>query len=140
MHFPVIDTNSDIAGVRTSERPLFHTIHQSFDNSRNKPSVDSTSNNTVTNHQFSSPFKIYRLGIAYIHTEFLVVEFVSVGCWHSVIIGLYDEMYFSKLSGSTRLFFVTIIRPRRFSNCFPIGYARLYEFNGKFIVILNTPF
>ena len=45
--------------------------------------VDGTTNYTVVNHEFATPFQWNFLGIADVHLEFLAVETVGVGLWHA---------------------------------------------------------
>ena len=49
-------------------------------------------------------------------------------------------MNFTKLSGTTRLFLMTIICTSRLSNCFTIWNLRFIELNLQLFVVFQTPF
>ena len=119
---------------------MFHTVHETFHDSRHETSIDSTTNDRVNHNEFTTPIEFNFLNVARLDTIFLTVEFIDFFNRFAFYVRFNDEVNFTELTSTTRLFFVTIIATRSASDSFTIRDARFKILDLEFIVVFDTPF
>ena len=139
MHLTIIDNNDYIASIRAGERSTLHSFHNPLEDSRHKARIDGTSYHAINKDKFTTPSKRNLLTVSYGNFKFLPSKFVHFRDIFSLYIGLDNKMNFSKLTGTPRLLFVTIVRPSSLSNGLAIGNARLTKLRKNLIVVFQSP-
>ena len=139
MHLTVIDNDADIAGIRTGQRTLLHTRHNPLEDSRHKAGIDGSTHYAVDEDELTTPLQRNLFGTLDVHLELLVAKLIGVGGRHSLVIGLDDEVYLTKLTGTTRLLLVTVVGTGRLGDGLAVRNTRLLELNHDLLVVLQTP-
>ena len=140
MHLSIIYDNTHITCIRTGQRTLLHTAHDTFQDGRHETCIDGSTYHTVHKYQFSTPFQVDYFRTFHIHLIFLSVELVGFRSWHTFIIWLYNQVYLTKLTGTTRLLFMTIVGTRSLRDGFTIRNLRFIKLDRQFLIVFQTPF
>ncbi len=140
MHLTVIDTYPHVTCIRTSQRTLFNPVHQAFDYCWYETGINCASDNTVADNKLAAPLQRYFLRITHIHLKFLITEFICIRSRHTFIIWLNNQVHFSKLAGTSRLFLMSVIGTRCLCYCLPVRYFWLFKHDRQLIIVFNPPF
>lgn len=139
VHLTVIDDDTHITRITTRQRALLHTRHHALQDSGHKACIDRSTHGTVDKHQFAAPFEVndfFRLGR---HLKLLSTKLIDAGQFHTVEVGLNDEVYLTKLASTTRLFLMTIVGTRCLCDGFAVRYALFVKFDLYLVDIFQTP-
>ena len=140
MHLTIVNNDTHVTSIRTRQRTLLHTRHNTFHNSRQEACIDRTTDNTVDKHQFTTPFQWYLFRTSHGNLKFLSIELIRIGHRHTFFIRFYNQVNFTKLTGTTGLFLMTIVSASGFCNRFTIRNLRFFVLHRKFFVVFQTPF
>ena len=140
MHLTIVHHHAHIASVTAGERAAFHAFHHTFQNGRHEAHINGSTHNRVQEHELTAPLQVDFLAALDVHLVLLTVEFVSHGIGHTLGVGLHNEVYFTKLSGTTRLFLVAIVGARSLCDGFAIRNLGFNVFYRNLLVVLQTPF
>ena len=139
VHLAVVHNHSYVACVAARKRTMLHAVHNTLQYGRHKAGVDSSANNRVDEDQLAAPFKANLFPTLDVDLEFLTVDLVRCRVGHSLSIRLYNEMHLSKLSGTTRLFLVSVLGTCHLCNGFAIRNACRLKLNLQLLVVLQAP-
>ena len=140
MHLTIVNNDTHVTSIRTRQRTLLHTRHNTFHNSRQEAGIDRTTDDTVNKHQFTTPFQWYLFRTSHGNLKFLSIELIRFRHRHTFFIRFYDQVNFTKLTGTTGLFLMTIVGTGSLCNRFTIWNLRFFIFYLKFFVVFQTPF
>ena len=140
MHLTIIHDNTYITSIRTSQRTLFHTRHDTFQDSRHETRVNRTTYDTINKYQFTAPFQWDFFGTFHVHLKLLRTKLISIRQRHTFVIRFYNQMHLTKLACTTRLFLMAIVCTSRLRNGFTIRNSRFLIFDLQLFIILQTPF
>ena len=140
MHLSIVNNHAHIAGIASGKGTLFHTLHDTLQNCRHEACINGSTYHTIDEYQLATPFKINLFFALGIDAVFLTTETIDVGIGHSLIIRLNDKVHFSKLSGTTRLFLVTVICACRLGNGLAIRNLGFVKDNLNLVIVFHTPF
>ena len=109
VHLTIIDYHTNITRITTSQRSTLHTVHDTFQYSWHESSINSTTDNRVDEHKFTTPRKSAFFTTFNIHLKLLSVELI--GCWsrHTFSVWLDNQMNLAKLTSTTALLLMTIL-------------------------------
>ena len=74
MHLAIIYDNADVAGVRTCQRSMLHTIHDTLQDSWHETGIDSSTNHRVEEYQLATPLQGNFFAALDVHLELLTIE------------------------------------------------------------------
>ena len=131
MHFPVVNINCDIAGIRTGKRTFFNLFHDALHNGRHETCINGTTYHAVVEHHFPAPWQ---------NVLFLIPDREFGRNRHVFGIGLYHHVHLPELTGTARLFLVTVHRFCGFGNGFAVSNLGVNIINGNFIQGFDMPF
>ena len=140
MHLSVIDDDAHVAGIRAGERTLFHTFHDTLQDSGHETQVDSTTHNGVDEDELSTPLQVDLFLALDVHLELLTVDLERGWIRHSLCIGLHDQVNLTKLTGTTRLFLMTVVGTCHLCDGLTIGNLWLQVLDIDLLIVLHTPF
>ena len=139
VHLSVIYDYTNVTSIRTSQRTMLHTVHNTLKNGRHESGINGTTYNRVEEHQLSTPFQRNLFTALDIHLELLAVESERCRIRHTFCIRLYDEMHLTKLTSSTTLLLMTIVCTSFLGNSLTIWNTRFLKCNVELLVIFQTP-
>ena len=140
VHLTIINNDAYVASIRTGQRSLLHTIHDTLYDSRDEACVDRTADDGVDNDQFTTPLKVNLLLVFDRDLVLLITELIGLLNRHAFLVRLDDQVNLTELTGTTGLFLMTVVGTSSFGDRLAIRNLRLVELNRHLIVVLQTPF
>ena len=140
MHLAVVNHHPDIAGIRTGQRPLFHLLHNPFQDGRHEAGVDRPAHDGAAKYELPAPRERYFLFGFDIQHQILTVHLIFPGIGHPLEIRLDYHPHLAELARAAGLFFMAVIGGSHFGNRFPVRDFRREKLHVDLILIRQLPF
>ena len=140
VHLTIVNDDTHIASIRTRQRSLLHTAHNTFQNSRHEACIYRAADNRIDKDEFSAPFERNFLLIAHIYANFLTVKLVNRRIRHTIAVRLDNQMHLAKLACTAALLLVAIVSSGCFRDRLAIRNLRLDKFDRNLIIVFQAPF
>ena len=140
MHLTIVDHDTYVACIATSQRAALHAVHDSLQNSGHETNVDGTTDDRVDKLQFAAPRKVFLLLRLDVHLELLTIELIAYWIGHTFCIWLDDECYLTELSGTTALLLMAVGCLCLLRDGLTVRNTWLLVFDIEFLIVFQTPF